>query len=194
MDSIFGIGIPELVLILIIAGLILGPKQIQAVSRSLGRVVGMIRGMTGDIRNIARTLSAELDGIEDIKEAKRDLLSLQKQLGELQREFDHAKRELLTESKSAVKDFEQAISDATGKVTAVAVSDSIPEVDEAQDKANAAIGANAQNELEIAARYPENGNSIAPPQTVSEPEVVVVDSNSAEITIPNRIAVPDDEE
>jgi Sec-independent protein translocase protein TatA len=191
MDSIFGIGIPELVLILIIAGLILGPKQIQSLARNLGRLVGMVRDMTGDIRNIARTLSAELDGIDDIKEAKRDLLSLQKQLGELQRDFEHAKRELLTEGKSAT-----AITTTAASAGSLAKNpdDSVSlipsEADADQALAEATIGANSQNELEIAARYPENGNSIAPPRA----DTPDVNQNSAEINLPNRIPVPDDEE
>ena len=53
-----------------IAGLILGQSK-SSPSRNLGRFTGMIRNMSGDIRDIARALSMELDAIEDVKAAKR---------------------------------------------------------------------------------------------------------------------------
>lgn len=106
MDSIFGIGIPELILILVIAGLILGPKQIQSIARNLGRFTGMIRNMSGDIRDIARALSMELDAIEDVKAAKEDLALLQANLAALQRDVDAARRELMKPVADAERDVE----------------------------------------------------------------------------------------
>ncbi|HMT22539.1 MAG TPA: twin-arginine translocase TatA/TatE family subunit, partial [Promineifilum sp.] len=36
MDNVFGIGLPEFVLILVIAGMVMGPERIARTARSLG--------------------------------------------------------------------------------------------------------------------------------------------------------------
>ena len=45
----FGIGMQELVVILVIALLVLGPKRLPQVARSLGRIMGELRRQTTDI-------------------------------------------------------------------------------------------------------------------------------------------------
>jgi Sec-independent protein translocase protein TatA len=175
MDSIFGIGIPELLLILVIAGLILGPKQIQSVARNLGRFVGMVRNMSTDLRDIARALSTELDTIDEVKAAKQDLVFLQSNLAALQRDLDDARREFL----------KQSVESKPGTASA-------DKPTPAQPTAN---------------RYPENGNTILPPELVASQDLLDegteaeddgvqdegTERNSAEFTLPNLVPVPDDE-
>ncbi len=48
MDSFFGIGLPEFVLILVIAGMVMGPERIVRMARSLGVV-------TARLQNISRS-------------------------------------------------------------------------------------------------------------------------------------------
>lgn len=195
MDSIFGIGIPELILILVIAGLILGPKQIQSIARNLGRFTGMIRGMSGDIRNIARALSTELDAIEDVKAAKQDLALLQANLAALQRDVDAARREFL---KPAV-DAEQR--DVAATRNALLLSGIDLQKADLQKAGQPKDG--SQPEQASSAMPMEADNSIAPPYMLENQPVEPVSSmadvdgsngNSAEITLPNPIPVPDDEE
>ena len=45
----FGIGFPELLLILLIAFLVLGPEKIIHLSRSLGRMAGELKKKTGEL-------------------------------------------------------------------------------------------------------------------------------------------------
>ncbi|MBN1571865.1 MAG: twin-arginine translocase TatA/TatE family subunit [Deltaproteobacteria bacterium] len=47
----FGIGTPELILILVVALLILGPKKLPEVARAIGKGFGELRKATDGIRN-----------------------------------------------------------------------------------------------------------------------------------------------
>ncbi|GEM_PF-2933629 len=47
----FGIGTPELILILVIALLILGPKKLPEVARAIGKGLGELRRATDGIKN-----------------------------------------------------------------------------------------------------------------------------------------------
>ncbi len=46
----FGIGLPELILILIVALLVVGPKKLPDLARSLGRAIHDVRSMTEDVK------------------------------------------------------------------------------------------------------------------------------------------------
>jgi Tat protein translocase TatB subunit len=46
----FGIGLPELILILIVALLVVGPKKLPDLARSLGRALHDVKSMTEDVK------------------------------------------------------------------------------------------------------------------------------------------------
>ncbi len=46
----FGIGFPELILILIVALLVVGPSRLPQVARSIGKALGEFRRMTDDVK------------------------------------------------------------------------------------------------------------------------------------------------
>jgi TatA/E family protein of Tat protein translocase len=63
----FGIGMPELIVILVIALIVIGPKKLPDLARALGRGMAEFRKATQEIKD-----SLELD--DDLREAKKDLV------------------------------------------------------------------------------------------------------------------------
>lgn len=63
----FGIGSTELLLILVVALIVLGPKSLAGVSRSLGKAVGEFRRVSTDFQ---RTLNAEA-AEDDLREREK---------------------------------------------------------------------------------------------------------------------------
>jgi len=46
----FGIGLPELILIMIVALLVVGPKKLPELARSLGKALHQVKSMTDDVK------------------------------------------------------------------------------------------------------------------------------------------------
>lgn len=63
----FGIGMPELIVILVIALIVIGPKKLPDLARALGRGMAEFRKATQEIKD-----SLDLD--DDFREAKKDLV------------------------------------------------------------------------------------------------------------------------
>ena len=87
MDSFFGIGLPELVLILVIAGVVMGPERIAHIARWLGKTTAQLQSIS---RAFVQQIHNEIDGIDDgeaIKSAMAEMQSLRKELESLKSEF-----------------------------------------------------------------------------------------------------------
>jgi Tat protein translocase TatB subunit len=65
----FGIGVPELLVILIVALVFLGPKRLPEVARSLGKALAEFRRATGDITEELNNAQVMLE--EEIRQAER---------------------------------------------------------------------------------------------------------------------------
>jgi sec-independent protein translocase protein TatB len=70
MDGIFGIGGSELVVILILAGVILGPERLARSAREIGRFVKNVKAY---FSSLSSELKAELDVLDDMDKLKKDL-------------------------------------------------------------------------------------------------------------------------
>lgn len=68
--DIFGIGGNELVAILLLAVIVLGPQRLVTVVRELGKLIRSIKAYLGTFSD---ELKNELDVLEDIKEIGKDL-------------------------------------------------------------------------------------------------------------------------
>lgn len=104
MDSFFGIGLPELIFILILAGLVMGPQRIRDVARTLGRLTAQLQGIS---REFARQLNNELDSLDesgDMKSAMREVRELQQEVKNLRQEMNKVPRSFIQEGKDAVEE------------------------------------------------------------------------------------------
>ena len=63
------IGVPELILIFVVALLLFGPKQLPNIGRTLGRALGEFRRASNDFK---RTIEEEV-AATDIRDVERDL-------------------------------------------------------------------------------------------------------------------------
>lgn len=68
--NIFGIGLPEMVLILVIALLVFGPKKLPEVGRSLGKA---IRGFQEASKEFETEFKQEIDQLEESVKIKAEL-------------------------------------------------------------------------------------------------------------------------
>ena len=109
MDSFFGIGAPELILILVIAGMVMGPQRIGRTARWLGRTTAQLQSIS---RSFVRQLNAELDVDGETDELK----SAWKDMQDLRRQLDDLKGELTAVTGSAFKDGEKALADVKKEV------------------------------------------------------------------------------
>jgi len=110
MDSFFGIGIPELVIILLLAGLVMGPHRIRDIARMLGKITAQFQRVS---REFARQLNAELDAVDsgEMKGALRDVRSLQEEVEALRRELSEVPRNLRQQNAAIVADAKKAVTE-----------------------------------------------------------------------------------
>ena len=109
MDSFFGIGFPELVLILIVAGIVMGPERIGQTARWLGRITAQMQKIS---REFVRQLNHELDGSSDgqaVKETMQELQQLRKELSDLRGEVAQTTNRATKAGKQAVEDIQNSI-------------------------------------------------------------------------------------
>jgi len=74
----FGIGLPELIIIMVIALIVIGPSKLPDLARALGRGMAEFRKATQEIKD-----SLDLD--DDIQEIKKDIVD---SIGGLDRPID----------------------------------------------------------------------------------------------------------
>lgn len=109
MDSFFGIGFPELMLILIVAGVVMGPERIGQAARWLGRTTAQLQKIS---RGFMRQLNQELDSSGDgeaIKETMQELQQLRKELTALRGEVTQTTQDATRTGQKAIEDIQNSI-------------------------------------------------------------------------------------
>jgi len=109
MDSFFGIGAAELVVILLLAGIVLGPQRIRQVALWLGRMTAQLQIIS---RGFARQLNEELTALDeghDVKEAWSEMQDLRRQLAELKSEITSVATQPMAEGRKAVQEAQSAL-------------------------------------------------------------------------------------
>src|SRR5215813_1199721 len=68
--AMFGVGFPELVVILVVALIVLGPQRLPEVARMLGRAYGQLRRASEEFQHTIRQDLAALERQEDVNRNK----------------------------------------------------------------------------------------------------------------------------
>lgn len=79
----FGIGMPELILILVVALIVIGPKKLPEMARSLGKALNEFKGATQGFKN---SLDSELRDINRNERKTDEIDRIAKQYKEQSRE------------------------------------------------------------------------------------------------------------
>jgi sec-independent protein translocase protein TatA len=86
--NFFGIGIPELLLILVIALIVFGPERLPEIGRSIGKAVRDFRQMSAGFTSEWQELSKELE--ETAAEVQEGVKEMETQMGELEASIEKA--------------------------------------------------------------------------------------------------------
>ncbi|GAB4160668.1 MAG: hypothetical protein Fur0021_32910 [Candidatus Promineifilaceae bacterium] len=143
MDSFFGVGLPELLVILLLAGVIMGPQQILRVARTLGVWTARVQR---EYRGFMRQLNKEIDAMEaqEIKQAFKEVQKVGQQVDSLRRDVRAAPNALLRQGDKAVADVNRQLQAAVAAGNAAAKG--------------------RERSLPAAALIDDGENSIHPPQ------------------------------
>jgi Sec-independent protein translocase protein TatA len=108
MDSFFGIGAPELIFILILAGLVLGPHRIRQVAFWLGKTTAQLQTIS---RGFMAQLNKELDSVDsgELREAMKEVQDLRGQMAELRHEITHSMSNPMQEAQAALDEGKDAL-------------------------------------------------------------------------------------
>ncbi|MEM7335391.1 MAG: twin-arginine translocase TatA/TatE family subunit [Chloroflexota bacterium] len=119
--ELFGIGFPELVTILIIAGLVMGPQRIAKFARQLGQWTAQLQNIS---RGFMRQLTSELDAEEmaDLKDAMSEIKDLRQQLTDLRGEMTAVAAETSQEMKEVAEDLDPSILPPDAKPNAESIN------------------------------------------------------------------------
>lgn len=110
MDSVFGIGAPELIAILLLAGIVMGPQRIRQVALWLGKTTAYLQSIS---RGFVRQLNAELDAVDgggELRDTMNEVKDLRRQIQDLRREITtgaispiRESQEILQESRDLIE-------------------------------------------------------------------------------------------
>ena len=97
----FGIGLPELIIIMVIALIVIGPSKLPDLAKALGKGMAEFRKATQEIKD-------SLDMDEDIQEVKKDLVD---SISGLDEPIDLPELDKQEEGEPKYNDFDEALAD-----------------------------------------------------------------------------------
>jgi sec-independent protein translocase protein TatB len=107
MDNIFGIGLPEFVLILVLAGMVMGPERIVRAARTFGVLTARLQSIS---RYFFRQLNAELDSVDQdgqIRSAVEEVNLLRREVTDLRKEIFTLTSGAALEGQKALREIER---------------------------------------------------------------------------------------
>lgn len=110
MDSVFGIGLSEFILIMLIAGIVMGPERIAYTARWLGKTTAQLQAIS---RGFMRQLTAELDGADAgaFREAMAEMQDLRRQVNELRSELSDTVKGSISDSQKALAESREMLNE-----------------------------------------------------------------------------------
>ena len=121
----FGIGMPELIIILVIALVVIGPKKLPDLAKSLGKGLSEFKKATSEIKE-----GLNLD--EDLKETREDLVDAVSGLDKL---ADSKKTAAVEEKPPKFEDFDEMLDDYhQEKVPSSTEAEKVPPLKDAEEK------------------------------------------------------------
>lgn len=69
----FGLGTPELIVILLIAFLVFGGKKLPEIGAGLGKAIGSFKKGLGDIEDVGVDLKKSLPGVKEVTAVKEQI-------------------------------------------------------------------------------------------------------------------------
>ncbi|MEM8858038.1 MAG: hypothetical protein AAGD96_06945 [Chloroflexota bacterium] len=147
IDSIFGIGGPELLFILVLAGIFLGPGRIAQIARWLGKTTARLQLIS---RGFMNQLKSELDmaeGQEDFRDMLKEMQDLRNEVNNLQSQITQSLNEATEDTGNAFEELNNSIRPPTF------------------DASQATNGQNGQAEAEP----PPNGNGSSSTSSMPSP-------------------------
>lgn len=96
--GLFGIGLPQILLIAFVAIIVFGPDKLPGIARQAGKYVNELRKLTQEAKGELQTLTKEFDISNDLKSMQNDIAGLRKELSmtgeELAKEFENIHKEV----------------------------------------------------------------------------------------------------
>lgn len=176
MDSVFGIGLPELILIAVLAGMLIGPERIVRFARTLGQMTARLQSVS---RAFLRQLNAELDSVDsggELRETIDELHLLRRQVAELRSEVLSIAGGTAAEGKQVMRELKDAQNAIMPPNLLSAGRNTLPPATDATPV------------YRPPSLFPES----APPPTRPAPAPQSAAANGAPASLPRRLDVADD--
>ncbi|MSQ61386.1 MAG: hypothetical protein EXR43_02240 [Dehalococcoidia bacterium] len=110
MSNIFGIGIPEVLVVVILLLIVVGPERLPTVARQVGRMVGQMQQYARAFRD--EYLSELSDLKSEVEATTRDVVTVRRQLSD-------ASASINTEIRGLDEDFSRAAGEVNATLQAV---------------------------------------------------------------------------
>ena len=121
----FGIGMPELIIILVIALVVIGPKKLPDLAKSLGKGLSEFKKATSEIKE-----GLNLD--EDLKETREELVDA---VSGLDKPADSKETEAVEEKPPKFEDFDEMLDDYhQEKAPSSTEAEKVPPLKDAEEK------------------------------------------------------------
>ena len=156
----FGIGLPEMIVIAIVALVFIGPKNLPGVLRSVGRGLVQLKRATNEVRT---TVQDEMDQIErDI-----DLKDVREAATDLKKDFDGVKSGLDPLSMNRISSGEQleAVADVMDeqekkKIESEKTSDTAKSAEKIADSSSSTAKDTSVSDLSLASKTKESASQV----------------------------------